>query len=125
MYSSKCNDNIVFTSAGTVTPPAPVSIQTRGGSEKRKKNYRNQHEDVERDVSKAINKVLGIEEPAEPEITILEPRIVELPVFNDDLVQHELMLEAQARALGHTIEQLEQALKEAELDDEEAILLLI
>lgn len=115
-------DDVRVQIEGSVIPPIPVSVQTRGGTDKPKKNYRNQREDVERDVAKAINKVFGIEDPKD---FVEAESTKELPAPDYSAKVRELMLEAQANAFEQTIEQYEQASIQAELDDEEAILLLL
>jgi hypothetical protein len=109
---------------GSVIPPAPVSVVTKGGTDKHKKhkNFLNQKDETERDIQKAVNKVFGIEEPSEVEpieetVTDASP-----PDFSAQIAR--LALEAEAKALGQTIEQY-QAMLDAERDDEEALLLLL
>ena len=110
---------------GSVIPPAPVSVVTKGGTDKHKKhkNFRNQKDETERDIQKAVNKVFGIEEPSEVEP--VEATVAETlpPDFSAQI--ERLALEAEARAIGQSIEQY-QAMREAlERDDEEALLLLL
>lgn len=109
---------------GSVIPPAPVSVVTKGGTDKHKKhkNFRNQKDETERDIQKAVNKVFGIEEPSELEP--VEETVAEAspPDFCAQIAR--MALEAEAKALGQTIEQY-QAMLDAERDDEEALLLLL
>jgi hypothetical protein len=115
-------ESIIAEFNGTVAPPTPVSVITKGGITKRTKNYKNQREDVEKDVSKAINKVLGIEEP-EDHVIIEEAN--KIPERDNSHELRELALSSQVNALSKTIGDYESAVAQAELDDEEAILLLL
>jgi hypothetical protein len=117
-------DDLKVAIEGSVIPPAPVSVVTKGGTDKHKKhkNFRNQKDETERDIQKAVNKVFGIEEPSEVEP--VEETVAEAspPDFSAQIAR--LALEAEAKALGQTIEQY-QAMLDAERDDEEALLLLL
>lgn len=109
---------------GTVIPPGPVSVVSRGGIDKHKqhKNFRNQKNETERDIQEAVNKVFGIEEPSEVELVEETVTETEIPDFSAQI--ERLALEAEAKALGQSIEQY-QAMLDAERDDEEALLLLL
>ena len=116
-------DDLAVQFDGQVIPPAPTAIVTKGGTDKHKKhrNFKNQKDQTERDIQRAVNKVFGIEEPDETaEIAeIQQPKPT--PDFSAEI--QRMALEAQANAIGQTIEQY-QAMLDAERDDEEALLLL-
>ena len=117
-------DDLSFQGEGNVFPPTPVSVVTRGGVDKHKKhkNFRNQNDETERDIQKAVNKVFGIEEPSEVEPVETVIAETKAPDFSAQI--ERIALEAEAKALGQTIEQY-QAMLDAERDDEEALLLLL
>ena len=104
--------------------PIPVVVESRGGfdAHKKHKNFKNQKDETERDIQRAVNKVFGIEEPSE--IEPVEETVSEAspPDFSAQIAR--MALEAEAKALGQTIEQY-QAMLDAERDDEEALLLLL
>jgi hypothetical protein len=112
--------DVLIQMEGTDTPI--TSVLTKGGITKRTKNYKNQHDDVEKEVLKALNKVLGIEEPEERTIVEVDEKSAE----RDYTAQiRDLALKSQVEAIGKAIDEYESAMMQAELDDEEAILLLL
>ena len=117
-------DDVTVHFDGTVIPPVPVTTVTRGGIGKKKTPVKkNEQEDIEAQVQKAINKVFGIEEPTE-QVAETEPA----PVDYTDQIR-AMMLEAHIAALGRQVDEYERAIIDAqiaaELDDEEAILFLL
>jgi hypothetical protein len=95
------------------------TVITKGGYKPKQKKIKNERTEVEKAVENAVNKALGIVEPE----TIAEQPIVEkAPEIDYTAHINELMLKAQAEALGLSIEQY---LIESELDDEETILLFL
>ena len=97
----------------------------RGGFEVKKRKTpvkKNEQPDIEAQVKKAVNKVLGIEEPVE----VAEPEPA--PVDYTDQIR-AMMLDAHIAALGRQVDKYERAIISAEiaaeLDDEEAILFLL
>ena len=103
--------------------PAPVTWGQTGGLEKRKHPVRkNQGPDIEKAINEAINKVTGVADViADSPAKEYEPLVIKPSpyTFDDDLLQR------QAKLLNQTIEEYRAALIQAELDDEEAILLLL
>lgn len=85
----------------------------------KRKNYESDLPKIEKTVESAVNKALGI---YEPEVEAQQPEIVKQVEKDYTAELNELMLKAQADALGLSIQQY---LIEAELDDEEAILLFL
>ena len=97
----------------------------RGGFEVKKRKTpvkKNEQPDIEAQVKKAVNKVLGIEEP----VKVAEPEPA--PVDYTDQIR-AMMLDAHIAALGRQVDEYERAIISAEiaaeLDDEEAILFLL
>lgn len=115
-------DDVAIQIDGTINPPAPTTVITKGGTSKRTKNYKNQIHEVEEDVAKAINKVLGVEDQ-EPSISDFDSKNTTEIDYTGRIL--ELALEAEINALGQSIEDYQSAMAQAELDDEEAILLLL
>lgn len=109
-------DNIVFSANGTVTPPS-VQLVTKGGLPKKK--IKKEREEVEKAVTKAVNKSLGI---VEPEDIVEQVEETKQPEIDYTAQINDMVLRMQAEALGLSIEQY---LIESELDDEEAILLFL
>jgi hypothetical protein len=109
-------DDISFAATGTVVHP-DVQLVTKGGLPKKK--IKRDREEVEKAVENAVNKALGI---VEPETIVEQPIVEKAPQIDYTAHINELMLKAQAEALGLSIEQY---LIESELDDEETILLFL
>ena len=103
--------------------PTPITWGLTGGLEKRKHPLkRNQTEDIEKAVNAAINKVTGVVDVvADSPAKEYEPLVIKPSpyTFDDDLLQR------QAKLLNQTIEEYRTALIQAELDDEETLLLLL
>ena len=95
------------------------TVVTKGGYKPKQKKIKNERAEVEKAVEKAVNKALGI---VEPEPIAEQPIVEKAPEIDYTAHINELMLKAQAEALGLSIEQY---LIESELDDEETILLFI
>lgn len=94
-------------------------VPTKGGYKPKQKKVKNERVEVEKAVEQAVNKALGI---VEPEDIVEHVEEVKAPEIDYTAQINELMLEAQAKALGISIEQY---LIDSELDDEETILLFI
>lgn len=94
-------------------------VPTKGGYKPKQKKVKNERVEVEKAVEQAVNKALGI---VEPEDIVEQVEEVKQPEIDYTAQINELMLEAQAKALGISIEQY---LIDSELDDEETILLFI
>ena len=103
--------------------PTPVTWGQTGGLEKRKHPVRkNQAPDIEKAINAAIDKVTGVVDVvAESPVKDYEPLVIKPSpyTFDDELLQR------QAKLLNQTIEQYRAALIQAELDDEETLLLLL
>ena len=95
------------------------TVITKGGYKPKQKKIKNERAEVEKAVEKAVNKALGI---VEPEPIAKQPIVEKAPEIDYTAHINELMLKAQAEALGLSIEQY---LIDSELDDEETILLFI
>lgn len=95
------------------------TVITKGGYKPKQKKIKNERAEVEKAVENAVNKALGI---VEPEPIAEQPIVEKAPEIDYTAQINELMLKAQAEALGLSIEQY---LIDSELDDEETILLFI
>jgi len=116
-------EDIQFDSIGTAGPISPSLWGAKGGLSKKKqtKNFINEKLDIEKAVSKAINKSLGIIDPEDIVEVVKESKKKPEKVDHSAQIQ-EMMLKAKADALNMSIEQ---ALIDAENDDEEAILMFL
>lgn len=112
-------DDIVVNADGSINPPESFT-QTKGGYKPKKKEYQKTTQEIENAVSKAIDKVFGVEETLvlvdEKEVKVLQE-----PQYNF-ADEYYAQLQEQARILNLTIEQ---HLIDIEKDDEEALLMLL
>ena len=116
-YSFVGNDATLFYSNNGIL------TVTKGGIDKKKtqsKVYKDSRQEVEDDIAKAIAKVTGEDKISEP---IIEDTVIEDKAIEEDRKAklQEQFLEAQAQLLQAEIDLLIQA----ELDDEESLMLLL
>lgn len=98
----------------------------RGGFKKQKKVFKDNRKEVELDIANAIDKIIGTKKP---EILIAAKPEKQDKIFESDNLEHEVQtqklqeiaMKAQALALQAEIDRLIQA----ELDDEESLMLLL
>jgi len=102
---------------------AIVEIVSRGGFKTKSKVKKSERPDVEKAITDAIDKVIGKPiAPIEKEIVRIKPNKSVKTEFIDQI--NELVLKAEIDLLSAHLEEISR-LKEAEIDDEESILLLL
>ena len=102
---------------------AIVEIVSRGGFKTKSKVKKSERLDVEKAITDAIDKVIGKPiAPIEKEIVRIKPNKSVKTEFIDQI--NELVLKAEIDLLSAHLEEISR-LKEAEIDDEESILLLL
>ena len=100
-----------------------VEIVSRGGFKTKSKVKKSERPDVEKAITDAIDKVIGKPiAPIEKEIVRIKPNKSVKTEFIDQI--NELVLKAEIDLLSAHLEEISR-LKEAEIDDEESILLLL
>ena len=114
-FDEKAVTSTSYNEISTTVVHPDVQLVTRGGYSK-KKNYKNQHIEIEQTIQKIID--------GEP-----EPEIVEevKPPEEIDFTPYisELIAEAQAEALNLSMQEYMRLEAEAEADDEETLLMIL